>query len=258
MSKTLPNITLTTDELMRIKDNLDMYHSGSEGIIIRGEDPRVIRKLFLYDIDENYNKPKDKVEQMRANKLKKIQLLGNMHHLLNDLRVTRTITHQGVFMGYESFSSYPQYPLDTNPLYGPDLKQYLKRLKIILENFHQNGIVFGDVKSDNVIQNLEFDIVSFCDIDNVQIGNLPIDLPNFCIQPFQQEDGLVGEEVDHYMFNLLTLTEMFYPSSDYRTVEEKIKKGNFPDGLHQESYKILTKMAECQKKCPKGYIIDNL
>ena len=47
MAKTLPDITLSKDELMYLKDNLNQYHSGCEGIIIKGEDPRVVRKIFL-------------------------------------------------------------------------------------------------------------------------------------------------------------------------------------------------------------------
>lgn len=258
MAKTLLDITLSKDELMYIKENLNQYHSGCEGIIIKGEDPRIVRKIFLYDIDEAYTKPRKQVEKMRQNKLKKIQILGTMHQLKNDLRVTRTISHEGIFMGYEMISSYPQYPLDTNPLYVENIIPYLKRLRDILEDYHKHGIVFGDVKANNILQNQEFDIISFCDVDNIQIGNLPIDLPNFSIQRFQDENGIVNEAVDHYMFNLLTLSELFYGSTFYKNVEEKIKKGNFPDGLNQESYKILTKMAECKTKCPTGYIIDNI
>ena len=258
MAKTLPDITLSKDELMYIKENLNQYHSGCEGIIIKGEDPRIVRKIFLYDIDETYTKPRKQVEKMRQNKLKKIQILGTMHQLKNDLRVTRTISHEGIFMGYEMISSYPQYPLDTNPLYVENIIPYLKRLRDILEDYHKHGIVFGDVKANNILQNQEFDIISFCDVDNIQIKNLPIDLPNFSIQRFQDENGIVNEAVDHYMFNLLTLSELFYGSTFYKNVEEKIKKGNFPDGLNQESYKILTKMAECKTKCPTGYIIDNI
>ena len=258
MAKTLPDITLSKDGLMYIKENLNQYHSGCEGIIIKGEDPRIVRKIFLYDIDETYTKPRKQVEKMRQNKLKKIQILGTMHQLKNDLRVTRTISHEGIFMGYEMISSYPQYPLDTNPLYVENIIPYLKRLRDILEDYHKHGIVFGDVKANNILQNQEFDIISFCDVDNIQIGNLPIDLPNFSIQRFQDENGIVNEAVDHYMFNLLTLSELFYGSTFYKNVEEKIRKGNFPDGLNQESYKILTKMAECKTKCPTGYIIDNI
>ena len=258
MAKTLPDITLSKEELMYIKENLNQYHSGCEGIIIKGEDPRIVRKIFLYDIDETYTKPRKQVEKMRQNKLKKIQILGTMHQLKNDLRVTRTISHEGIFMGYEMISSYPQYPLDTNPLYVENIIPYLKRLRDILEDYHKHGIVFGDVKANNILQNQEFDIISFCDVDNIQIGNLPIDLPNFSIQRFQDENGIVNEAVDHYMFNLLTLSELFYGSTFYKNVEEKIRKGKFPDGLNQESYKILTKMAECKTKCPTGYIIDNI
>ena len=47
MAKTLPDITLSKDELMYIKENLNQYHSGCEGIIIKGEDPRIVRKIFL-------------------------------------------------------------------------------------------------------------------------------------------------------------------------------------------------------------------
>ena len=258
MAKTLPDIILSKDEIMRIKENLDNYHAGCEGLIIKGEDPRVVRKIFLYDIDDAYTKSREQVERMRQNKLKKIQILGNMHQLKNDLKVTRTISHEGIFMGYEMTTSRQLFPLDTNPLYVENLIPYLKRLRDILEDYHQHGIVFGDVKANNILQNQEFDIISFCDIDNIQIGNLPIDLANFSIQRFQDDDGLVPEAVDHYMFNLLTLSELFYSSTFYKEVEEKIKRGEFPSGLNKESYKILTKMAECKTKCPTGYIIDNL
>ena len=68
MSKTLPNIILTPEELENIKKNSSSYVSGAEGIIIKEPDRRVVKKILLSEVKEDMDKSLEDIEQIRRNK----------------------------------------------------------------------------------------------------------------------------------------------------------------------------------------------
>ena len=67
MSKVLPNIILTVDELENIKKNSSSYLSGAEGIIIKEPDKQTVRKLLLSEVKET-DKTQEELERIRRNK----------------------------------------------------------------------------------------------------------------------------------------------------------------------------------------------
>ena len=84
MSKTLPNIILTSDELENIKKNASSYISGAEGIIIKEPDKKTVRKILLSEVKENPNKKPEDIEKIRRNKQSKVIRLGAMETLQNE------------------------------------------------------------------------------------------------------------------------------------------------------------------------------
>ena len=181
MSKILPNIILTKEELENIKKNASSYVSGAEGIIIKEPDKTTVRKILLSEVKEDTDKKTEDIERIRRNKQSKIIRLGAMETLQNELKVSATITDsQGKFIGYEMTSPIPLYPLDTNPFITADEKvTYLRQLKRRLEDLHKHGIIYGDIKESNVLWNNDQGVICFCDLDNTQIGTCKIDLVNY-------------------------------------------------------------------------------
>ena len=260
MSKILPNIILTPEELMDIKKNASSYVSGAEGIIIKEPDKKVVRKILLSEVKEDIDKKTEDIERIRRNKQSKVVRLGTMETLKNELKVSATITdYQGKFIGYEMSSPVPLYPLDTNPFVTVEEKvEYLKQLKRRLEDLHQHGIIYGDIKESNILWNNEQGVICFCDLDNTQIGTCPIDLVNYSISNFVDENGYISTGVDEYMFNVLTIQQLFYPNLDYRNVIEKMRKLKPGDNASKEFAKTLRKMKRTTNYYDGGYLIDYL
>ena len=260
MSKILPNIILTPEELMNIKRNASSYVSGAEGIIIKEPDKKVVRKILLSEVKEDIDKKPEDIERIRRNKQSKVVRLGTMETLKNELKVSATITdHQGKFIGYEMSSPVPLYPLDTNPFVTLGEKvEYLKQLKRRLEDLHQHGIIYGDIKESNILWNNEQGVICFCDLDNTQIGTCPIDLVNYSISNFVDENGYISTGVDEYMFNVLTIQQLFYPNLDYRNVIEKMRKLKPGENASKEFAKTLRKMKRTTNYYDGGYLIDYL
>lgn len=259
MSKVLPNIILTTDELENIKKNASSYLSGAEGIIIKEPDKQTVRKLLLSEVKET-DKTQEELERIRRNKYSKVIRLGTMDSLKNELKVSATISdYQGKFIGYEMTSPVPLFPLDTNPFVSADEKvYYLEQLKKRLLDLHEHGILYGDIKESNVLWNSDQGIICFCDLDNTQIGTHPIDLVNYSISQFVDENGYISRGVDEYMFNILTLQQLFFQNTDYRTVIEKLKKMKPGENATPEFAKTLRKMKRTTNYYDGGYLIDYL
>ena len=259
MSKILPNIVMSKDELQAIKERTHHYMSGAEGLIIRQPNKNVVRKILLSEIvEEEYQRKKD-IEAIRENKLNKIIRLGTMEGLLNELFVSATITSEDkTFIGYEMTSTDVLYPLDTNPLLKDEKLDYLKSLRRRLDNFHEHGIIYGDIKDSNILVNREKGIICFCDLDNVQIGTHEIDLMNYSIQRFADENGHIQEGADRYMFNVLTLNQLYYPFLDYRELIGKLDTIKASENAPKEVEKILKKMKKKSTYFDGGYLIDYL
>lgn len=253
----IKKIVLQQQELQSIKDNSSSYLKGAEGIIIKQPDRRVVRKILLSEIKpKDYDK--DKVEGIRESKRQKIESLSEMD-LLNELRISAIlIDEQERFIGYEMTSPVELFCLDTNPLLPDEKLAYLRLLKHRLQDFHNHGIVYGDIKESNILLNKDQGIICFCDLDNVQLGFNTIDLLNFSLNIFSDENGYIQKGADVFMFNILTLNQLYYPNLDYREVIEKVRRTNPKDSTSKDVQKILKKMKKKSTYYDGGYLIDYL
>lgn len=234
--RSIPNLNLTDEEyLALIKHPITR---GGEGIICPGTKPNTLLKIF---IDLSY-----KQYPMSENKEKKIIQLYQMN--LDELvKPLRTISYKGQIIGYEM--SYDQFDIVLKKMVFPrkDLIKVLKTVREKLENLSQKDITYGDVTEDNILYNRKNKTITFCDIDNIRLGNLPIDAKGFSLNKYYSLTGTIDKKADAYMHNLLTIKSLSY---DYDTYDNQIlldlKRGNYPTKFKQQAIEIFKSMEEPQ------------
>lgn len=245
----LPNEKIEKNELYSYYQN-DINLLGSEGIVLLSKDSLISRKIFHEAIiDESF---------IGENKLNKLQLLYQIKDFLQDIKILKTISCEGKFVGYDTISKYPHQRITT-----PDKEKiikYLKQTKKLLDYFHSQDIVFGDVKKSNILLSKETNICSFCDLDNIQIKNFPIDTFNKYIFDFIRERNLVSLDADVYMHNLLVLQMLFYENEDYSFIIDKLlfTPETIEKYFTKEAEKDIICMQEHFLDYKGGYLIDNL
>ncbi len=261
MAKILPDIKITEEELeaIRLDRNNDDY--GSEGLIIKGDNKRRVRKIF-YDNFGMIFVTQEEVEKVSQNKLKKLQKLYQIKSFDNDVKIQNTISCNNRLVGYDMVSQKINYPYKTAPIPKEEKIKFLKQVKKKLEYFHSMGIVYGDVKADNILIDKRNKSISFCDLDNIQIDENPIDMYNKHIYNFQDENRLLDKNTDYYMFNLLLLNELLYEHYDYEYMIRRLKKDvemkQFHNIFNEKGMENIKKLVNVKKKYNGRYLIDNL
>lgn len=258
MARILQDVKITEQELQYFMTKTNEYNHGSEGIIIRQNDKRKVRKIF----HQNFGKSAtdiENIEKISENKLRKLEKLYQISNFDNDVKIINTVSCDERLVGYDMISEKINYPYTNNELSKEEKIKFLKQIKKKLEYFHSLGIVYGDVRPENILIDKRNKHISFCDLDNIQIDQNPIDLFHYCICHFQNEDSLIDESIDRYMYNLLVLNEMFYEHYDYFHLSEKVKNDSIDiDELNDKGKINIKKMRNVQHKYMGGYLIDNL
>lgn len=137
------------------------------------------------------------------------------------------------------------------------LKQYRK----ILDYFHCENIVFGDIKGQNILLSDDGKSMCFCDIDNVKVEDLPIDKLSRCAGYFCYDYGLVDYKLDSFMFNFLTLEYILdIYSPNFESVFDFLDDGvvpNFSANMDNNKIKqIFNEMNDIDSNYSGEYIID--
>lgn len=203
----LPNIEITKDEFYK-NISPQQIKSGSEGIICRSGKNNTVYKIFMHN---------GILVPMSENKEKKLQQLHNLAlpYLTNPIS---TISMNGTLIGYET--SYDKKDIEFPPfrLKRNELLHVLKETRQQLEFFTQHDIIYGDVAPRNILINHQTGEVKFCDVDNICIGNLPIDIISKTLKEYQKVRG-IDENTDAYMHSIMTL-HSFDLDEDYSSPEE--------------------------------------
>lgn len=261
MSRILRDIKISEKELNYILSNCDGNDHGSEGIIIKQDDKRNVRKIFFDHFGLLYP-TEEKTGRIRENKLSKLDKLYQINNFDNDVKVSNSVSCNGKLVGYDMVSDKINYPYVTAPLLRDEKIKFLKQIKKKLEYFHGLGIVFGDVRNGNILIDKRKKNISFCDLDNIQIDRNPIDLINRYIIDFPNKDLLVDKKADYYMYNLLLLNELLYEHYDYEHILKKISSNlDFDkdiDLFNETGITNIKKMVNVKNKYTGGYLIDNL
>lgn len=232
---------------------------GSEGKIIRKGKYAI--KLFNEDFgNEDYLE--DEIEEIRENKFNKIKLLYEKKDLLNnEFYPLETISYNGRFVGYKGYwFNYLTYQFAC--LSRKEHIFYLKKLREKLRIFHELGIVYGDIKDDNILIDVIKKDVIFLDLDNIKIDEYPIDMMNYYVKNFNFKYHNIDDKLDSYMLNLLTLDKLFPCYEWYNEVINRLELGYIPKCFLNSSYvkakKLSHEMVNLDRKYSGKYFIDML
>lgn len=182
------------------------WTSGGEGNIYRIPDGRknVILKLFYNPFSEA-----SLPEKTMQNKKQKVELLEKVK-LPNKVQIEGRIFLSDEFIGYIMGEAINYQDFCFNTFTNFQRLEFLKRLKTQLQRFHELGIVYGDLKSNNVLSHIHnHKLGCLCDLDNMQVKEYPIDITSDYIDEFLCWYGEVDEKLDWYVMNLLTLETVF-------------------------------------------------
>ena len=172
----LPNRELTLDEFFTISDE-SVFAKGGESVICRTDKKDTLFKFF---VDQFGN-----FIDMSDNKLQKIMALYQMN-LSHSVRPVSTITVEKYLVGYEMSYNLNSIEFKKAGLDSERKIEVLERTKCILEYFASKDIVYGDVKSNNILLDQQTGEIEFCDMDNIQLGKYPMDLVVEYVQPFKK------------------------------------------------------------------------
>lgn len=208
--KRIPNISLTQQELEQIKKQ-PYFDFGGEATIYTTPNPHTLYKIF------------DSQRGMSTNKLRKLEILYQKSPD-NCVQPLSTISCDGRLIGYEM--TYDERDKEFRYVMGrmsSDEKLYwLKHTRDILEQLKRQGIIHGDVASRNILVNPLTKEAKFCDIDNVSIGQYPIDITSHTVKPYKRIYG-VDEGIDIYGHNIMTLDAFFIDPCGTTKPTKKLK-----------------------------------
>lgn len=228
---TLPNIKISREELVWYYER-NTTLMGAEGKIFEGESKKVVRKIFHPPLSKEKDDQEEYYQKME-NKHQKLILL-HQKKIENDIVPVATISYQDSIIGYDMTTAKFQRISKWDIL-------ELRKLKEKLKVFHDEGIIHGDIKHSNILRNQEGDLV-LCDLDNMQVEDYPIDYFNYMISCFPEDDKLVDENSDIYLYNLFLLQQMAYPKQDFSEIANEIVYGHFPSIVTQDGKEELYKM----------------
>lgn len=202
----IPNLELTEEQVHGILTRNRLF-SGGEATICESDNPYSLYKIFT---------KLGKAIPMGLNKEKKIELIYDMQPE-NSVKPLRTISLNEVIIGYEVSSDYELEAYKLYQLSDEERLYFLKETKRILEYFSSKGIIYGDIEPRNILFNRNTGEIQFCDIDNVQIGNYPIDKMPYNLMEYDMVRGL-DSGVHPFMHNHMTLRAFdldIYCSTNY-------------------------------------------
>lgn len=194
----LPNISLTDKEVLTLVTNHKLNHGG-EAIICKPTPTRLF-KIFSDTSDQT----KPTITTMSENKERKVIELFNLQPEYSTLPLS-TLSLNGELIGYEV--TYDPQDKDVFPFILPPKKQieFLEETKRILEYYKSIGITYGDVNFRNILENKKTGKLKFCDMDNIQISDYPIDLYDCDLRDYIEKRGQVDVYTDAYMHSIMTL-----------------------------------------------------
>ena len=238
--KAMPNIKLTIDEYIRITDE-ERFSKGGESIICKTEKNNTLYKFFK-------NPETGNLIDMPENKEKKITRLYELNPNFA-VKPLSTISVGGYLVGYEMTYNPQNRLFKGAPLTRLEKIEILRKSKEALEYFKELNIIYGDVKSNNILINRKTGEIEFCDMDNIQLEDYPIDLITIYVQQFTSKYGKIDNVVDAYIHNILTLQQLGFPNPNptYIDIIRTIEQGIYPTGFSNQAREIFESMSAPEK-----------
>lgn len=239
----MENLELSEKALENIR--LELKSLGSEAHIYKATN-HSLYKIFG-----------DVVKTRLKNKEKKIELLHEMQisFFKNPIR---TLTLEGEFIGYEIEWDQQDRAWWEYSLTKRDKIELLRELKEKLKFLSNKKIIYGDLKDDNILINKATGKLSFCDIDNIQIGNLRMDLVQRSLKPLCNKNSLYDENAHIYMHNIYTINELYQKFDTYQSLLSYLQETPLQGSPFNERGNKIVKQLCQRKNISSDYLIDNL
>lgn len=236
----LKNIELSDEEVAYYIDNYFDY--GSESTIYKASNHQAYK---IWRDDSALSK-----EKVRARNERKMQKIIRYHRKQIDYitQPLATLSNHGNCIGFAMDYSPDDDILLISPIERDERLEILRSLPEILDYFYNEGIIYGDIKNDNILVNRKTKSITFCDIDNSKVEDLPMDIQPEELESFIANYGQEDDKIHAYMHNLLTLEQLDDEVCMYEEVIEKISQNEY-HGLVAEPGKVLLK--EMKKITPQ-------
>lgn len=244
----MPNLELAEEDIDFLFNDR-RFDYGGESIICKGNRKNTAYKIFVYPTS-------DEPTEMLDNKLEKIKRQYNTP-LEYSVSPLRTITLFSELIGYEMTYDEDDIPLLDAFLTKEQLLESLKKTRNILDYYHSKDIIYGDIKDDNILINKKTGEIKFCDMDNIHMQDLPIDVMSQELADFFEEHQKADVIADHYMHNILTLYKLSYQKNDNEQIAKMIRQGTITElPTDEEKAKCIIKQMKNLSTYRGGYLID--
>lgn len=230
----MPDIKLTRDEYLNFIHNCKK-DEGGESFICKGNRPDTLYKLY---IDYIAYLP----TYLSDNKYKKLLALYEKP-LEHSVQPLSTISLNGELVGYEMTYDENDISLEKISLPRRHLIKCLKQTSEILKYYESHDITYGDVKSNNILINKKTHQAKFCDMDNIRLGEYPIDLINDYVDSIITSPDDIDASVDAYMHNLMTIQKLNDPQLTYDQILYNLSEGKYRRTYKKEAHEVLRAMA---------------
>lgn len=241
----LDNIQLSKREVFRLREKKINY--GGESIIVRPDIPNTIFKLYRQSVSD----------KERENKHQKLELIDS-----KDIRfITKpqsVLTCEDRIVGHAYDYDRDDISFLLAPLSLEEKILSLRRIKMILNYFKRTGIIFADLKSDNILINPKTGKIKFCDMDSVQIDGLKTSIHEEYLLPLFK-DGMLDERVHVYLHNLMVIDELLTNTSDsYIDALEEIDLEKVKRIFNRDCQKIIEYIVKRKSNYYDLYLIDGI
>lgn len=234
----IPNKPITEEKFFDLIAYQKLF-TGGEATICEADTPFSVYKLFAKDYTPI---------AMPENKVKKIARLYDMQPL-HSVTPLCTISLNDVIVGYELTSDIDLKKAQISFLPFEEKKYFLEKTKEILEHFASLGIIYGDVEPRNILFNRQTGQILFCDMDNIALEDLPMDLlPNHVIE--YNASRPIDQNLHPYMHNLMTLKS--FGIDTYWATKKELRQH-----FKRPAFKIVKSMKE-PKNFSNEYIVEYL
>lgn len=233
--KVMPNTNLSEEfcDYLLLDCRFDI---GGEAIICKNDDTNTLYKIFVYP-------GSDIPDIMSDNKFKKIVALYQKK-LKYKVQPLSTLSLNGKLIGYEMSYDSKDISMFNLNLTRRQKLYYLRQAKEALDYFSSVDITYGDVKSDNILINQKTKKITFCDIDNIRLGQYPIDVMGHELTEYVESRGQVDKTIDAFMHNLLTLEQLNFPNLSQQEILAYLNQGINIKQLPDKAIQIAKSLTE--------------
>lgn len=231
----LPTIELNAKEILE----LEIINGGEEAVITKSHRPGTLYKMFDYDF-----LPDDELDEIYVNKENTLNYIFNMPNLEYSVLPLSRIVSYGEFIGYEMTYDSKDISLESALLCENDKIKALRRIQFILEYYFGRGIIYADVRSDNILINRLTKAIKFCDIDNVLVKSSKLDLLPKEAWEFIEKKEHIDSTVSMYMYNLLVFEQLAYHGENYQEILKTLKSGDIPNCFDNRVEQVINDMLE--------------